>query len=204
MSQQIFWIHGGNVFNSHKDYLEFLKTREATKEYFIGKNRWVHHLQADLGDGYEVFLPQMPCATWNAKYSEWKIWFEKSFPFLKDNLILAGGSLGGMFLAKYLSENDFPLKIKGAFLLAAPFDDKDKNINYTLGDFALPKSLEKFSTQCSKIFLYHSKDDPLVPFIDLEKYSKALPNAEKIIFEDKGHFKLKEFPEFVEKLKSIK
>ena len=91
-------------------------------------------------------------------------------------------------------------------MVAAPYDDKDRNhIDYTLGDFALPESLEKFEKQSEKIFLFHSKDDPLEPLVELEKYSTKLPDAEKLILEDKGHFnRIKEFPEFVEKLKSIK
>lgn len=197
MPQQILFIHGGDVFETYEEYLDYLRNHEFTKEYLTGRKKWRDNLQRDLGENYEVFLPQMPSA-YNAKYIEWKIWFEKSFKFLEDNIILIGGSLGGIFLAKYLSENNFPAKIKATFLLAAPYDD-----GY-LGDFALLESLEKFAKQSEKIFLYHSKDDPLVPFAEAEKYAKILPNAEKVIFKDKGHFALKEFPEFVEKLKSIK
>lgn len=196
MPQQILWIHGGNVHKTNENYLEFLRTRNFEKEDLVGRKKWINNLQKDLGDNFEVLTPQMPCSC-NAKYINWKIWFEKFFPFLEDNIILAGGSLGGLFLAKYLSENNFPVKIKATFLIAAPHSD-----DY-LGDFALGESLEKFSTQCSKIFLYHSKDDPMVPFSEIEKYSKLLPNTEKVIFEDKGHFNLKEFPEFVKKLKSL-
>ena len=111
MPQQILWIHGGDVFDSYEEYLKFLRDRKVTKEDFIGKNKWIKKIQQELGNDYEVFLPQMPCA-WNATYKEWKIWFEKSFPFLQNGIILAGGSLGGIFLAKYLSENIFPVKIK--------------------------------------------------------------------------------------------
>jgi hypothetical protein len=31
-----------------------------------------------------------------------------------------------------------------------------------------------------KIFLYQSKDDSVVPFVNVEKYAKELPNAEKV------------------------
>ena len=96
-----------------------------------------------------------------------------------------------------------PVKIKAVFLLAAPFDAKDREADYSLGDFTLPESLEKFSAQCPKIFLYQSKDDPVVPLVDVEKYAKKLPKAEKVIFKDKGHFNIEEFPEIVEKIKEI-
>ena len=163
MKQQILFIHGGETFDSYEDYIKFIsEKRQVRIEDLKGKIRWRNHLQEDLGNNYEVLLPQMPCG-WNAKYSEWKIWFEKLFPFFQKNIILIGGSLGGIFLAKYLSENDFPVKIKAIFLVAAPYDG-------CLGDFALEESLEKFSVQCPKIFLYHSEDDPVVPLADVENY----------------------------------
>lgn len=203
MPQQILAIHGGDVFKTYEDYLKFLKDYKIdTIERAKRTKKWKDRLQENLGNDYEVFVPLMPCG-YNAKYVEWKIWFEKFFPFLKDGIILIGGSLGGIFLAKYLSENDFPVKIKAVFLVAAPFDDKDRNADYTLEDFALPESLEKFADQAEKIFLYHSKNDSCVPFSDLAKYAQKLPEAEKVIFEDKDHFVQKEFPEIIEKIKSL-
>jgi len=53
-----------------------------------------------------------------------------------------------------------------------------------------------------KYFLYHSKDDPIVPFMDLEKYLKALPTAKEMIFEDRGHFSVENFSEILENIKS--
>lgn len=201
MKQQILVIHGGEVHKSYEDYLNFLKNYKIDLEK-VKHGGWKDYLQDELGDNYEVIFPQMENYH-NAKYSEWKIWFEKFLPFLNNNVILIGGSLGGIFLAKYLSQNDFPVKIKAVFLIAAPFDSKKQEAGYTLGDFNLPDSLEKFNNQAEKIFLFHSKDDPVVPFTDQAKYAQKLPRAEKIIFEDKGHFNLREFPEFIEKLKKL-
>lgn len=201
MPQQILIVHGGNVHKTYEDYLEYLKNYKVDLDK-VKEGGWKDYLQKALSENYEVIYPQMENYH-NAKYSEWKIWFENFFPYLQDGIILLGGSLGGVFLAKYLSENDFPVKIKATFLVAAPFDEKNRNADYTLGDFNLPKSLEKFERQGGKIFLYHSKDDPVVPFAEQEKYAQKLPSAKKVIFRDKGHFNLKEFPEFVEKLKEI-
>jgi hypothetical protein len=114
---------------------------------------------------------------------------------------LLGHSLGGTFVAKYLSENDFPKKILATFLVSACYDDEASG--YSLDDFALPQSLEKLKEQGGKIFLIQSKDDKVVPFKDFEKYKKDLPMAETMIFEDRGHFDQSEFPEIVEKIKEI-
>lgn len=199
MKKQILIIGGGEVFDSYDDYIKFLKEYRLDLEK-TKKKKWKRELQKDLGDDWEVIYPDMP-AKWNVKYLEWKLWFEKFLPHLRDDVILLGNSLGGIFLSKYLSENDFPVKIKAVFLVAPPFDEKD--CDYSLGDFVLSASLKKFEDQCDKIFIYFSKDDPVVPFADLEKYMKALPSAKKVVFEDKGHFNLEEFPEIVEKIKEI-
>ncbi|MBI4652949.1 hypothetical protein HY750_01725 [Candidatus Kuenenbacteria bacterium] len=67
----------------------------------------------------------------------------------------------------------------------------------------LPSSLEKFTKQGGKIYLLHSKDDPVVPFAHLAKYQQVLPNAKTIIFEDRKHFNQETFPEITELIKSI-
>ena len=199
MKRQVVVIRGGDVFDTYKEYLKFLKNYKIDFKK-LGMKGWKSNLEKDLGKGFEVILPVMPNFM-NAKYKEWKIMFEKFFPYLKNNLILLGHSLGGIFLAKYLSENKFPKKIKAVFLVSAPFDDKDAN--YSLGDFKLPKKLDRFQKQSPKIFLYHSKDDPVVPFVDLEKYKRALPKAKVVVFKKRGHFGQSKFPEIVKAIKEL-
>jgi predicted alpha/beta hydrolase family esterase len=147
---------------------------------------------------FEVVYPKMPNAK-NARYFEWKIWFEKLLPLMQEEVILIGHSLGGIFLAKYLSENNFPKKIISLHLVAAPYDTevcKD-----SLVDFALSSTVEKLAQYTDKIFLYQSKDDPEVPFADFEKYKRDIPTAIPVVFEDRGHFIRKDFPELIENIK---
>ena len=142
----------------------------------------------------------MPNA-FNVKYLEWKIWFEKMIPFFENKVILVGHSLGGIFLAKYLSENKFPKKVLAIFLVAAPYDDKDSD--YSLAGFALKKNLSLLQNQSEKLFIYQSQDDDVVPFVDFEKYKKALPNASFREFSNKGHFRQKNFPEIMQEIRRI-
>lgn len=137
----------------------------------------------------------------NAKYSEWKIMFDKLRPFFKNDLALIGHSLGGIFLAKYLSENKFPKKIRATFLVAAPYCDK--NSKYSLGDFSLPENLNKFRKQGGEIFICHSQDDPFVSFADFKKYKHALPEAKEMIFKNRKHFNQTEFPELAGQIKKL-
>jgi len=199
MKKQILIIHGGDAFKTYEEYLTYLRK----KEFDLGRLRtgdWKSSLAERLGEDFEVIFPRMP--NWmNAKYQEWKIWLEKIIPFLQDEVVLIGHSMGGIFLAKYLSENDFPKKIRATFLVSAPYDDKDSE--YSLVDFALEGSLERFKKQEGEIFLYYSEDDPAVPFRNFEQYKKELPDATERIFKDRGHFQQEELPEIVQDIKSL-
>lgn len=191
MSKQVVVIHGGDSYNTHKEYIEHLKSCEVLIDKFKRHRDWKSTLQEELGGFFEVLLPQMPNSS-NARFSEWKIWFERILPFLQDNVILIGHSLGGIFLAKYLSENNIPKKIKALILVAAPH-----NQTVNVGDFQLPGSLNKIIKQCPQIFLYHSKDDPVVTFSEMEAYLKQLPKAKSFVFDDRGHFLQENFPEII-------
>lgn len=200
MKRQVVVIHGGKTFDSYEEYIDSLKTREVDIESFKIKKDWKDNLQNSLGDYFEVIQPRMPNGN-NAQYIEWKIWFERLAQFLNDEVIFVGHSLGGIFLAKYLSENDFSKKIKATFLVATPFDVTD--MNETLGKFKLPPSLEKFKNQGGRIYLVNSKDDEVVPFSNCMSYQKVLPNSRAMIFEGRQHFNQEDFPEIVAEIKNI-
>lgn len=200
MKQQVVAIHGGTSFNTYEEYIDFLKTRELTLEKLTCGDDWKASLQRELGDQFEVLLPKMPNAT-NAQYTEWCIWFERCTPFLHDDVILIGHSLGGIFLAKYLAEHTLPLAIKATMLVAAPFDDT--STAESLMDFALPASLEKLASQSEAIYLFHSQDDPVVPFEQVEKYHHVLPQAQKVIVDNSGHFNQASFPELASLIKTL-
>lgn len=204
LKKQIVVIHGGTSFKTYKDYITYLKTKEIDIEKLKSRKDWKNSLESELGKGYEILRPRMPNAT-NARYKEWKIWFERIAEVLSDGLILIGHSLGGIFLAKYLSENTFPKRIDVAILVAAPFDDVDNTGHHdSLIDFTLPPSLKKFSQQAGKIYLLYSKDDPVVSLSQLVKYQHKLPDAKALIFKNKGHFiDQKTFPELIKIIKSI-
>lgn len=198
--KQVIVIHGGDVFPTYEAYASYLKECKIdTIDYFKRRSDWKTTLSETLGDGYTVLLPQMPNKN-NAKYLEWKNWFERMFPFLEDGMILIGHSLGAIFLAKYLSEERFPKKISATFLIAGPYDS---DTAHPIVEFTLPDSLALFAQQGGDISLYHSKDDPVVPFSELSKYAAALPQAKANIFEDCKHFNQDSFPELVDDIKKV-
>jgi len=197
MKKQIIYIHGGDSFESYEDYIKYLKETEFSIDWFEQKKKWKMSLVEELGDKFQIFMPDMP-NSFNAVYDEWKIWFEKIIPFVNDGVIMIGHSQGGIFLAKYLSENIYPKKISAIMLVAPPHSSTPE-----VGSFKLEKSLENISEQCSEIHLFFSKDDFVVLFSESQEYKKDLPNAQMHIFEDRGHFLQETFPEIVEEIKKI-
>lgn len=196
---QIFMIHGGTTFKSKKDYLHFLKTRNVSIEEKIN---WSNDfLKKNLGKNFEIIKPKMPLKE-NAKYDEWKIHFERFFPQLQNNIILIGSSLGGIFLAKYLSENKFPKKILSTYLICPPYDNSLPGEDL-VGGFKLKSDLSLLEKNSKSLYLMFSKDDDVVPLAHAEKFKKKLKNANFIIYESKnGHFKISEFPEIVKMIKA--
>ncbi len=204
MKKQVIVIHGGTSFETYKDYISYLKSREISIERLRPRKDWKSTLAPALGSDYDVLMPRMPNST-NARYAEWRLWFNRISEVFNDkDLILIGHSLGGIFLAKYLTENIFPKKIKSTILIAAPYDNSDNlDKRESLKDFNLPPTLEKLANQGGEIYLIHSKDDEVVPFEQLAKYKQALPSAKALVFEDRGHFNQETFPEIIEIIKSI-
>ena len=197
--KQVVVIHGGMTFKTYKEYINSLKGKRVSIDTFQSHKTWRHSIEKQLGRNFQLLVPRMPNSN-NSVYQEWKIWFERMSYFIKHDVILIGHSLGGIFLAKYLAENKFKKKIKGLIIVAGPYNSCTKE---SLGKFKLPKSLNQLSGQCKNIYLVFSKDDPVVPFKEMEKYCKALPTAKTVIFKNRGHFSQNHFPELVKIIKNL-
>lgn len=192
--KQVILIRGGESFETNDEFLNYLKTCEVSLKMFQKKIDWKSTLDQDLGEGYGVLLPQMPNKE-NARYTEWKIWFERMFAYLDSEVILIGSSLGGTFLTKYLAENTFPKKITQLHL-AAPAHNETVKVT----DFTIPENLENITKQVEKIYIYHSEDDAVVPVRDFEKFQLSLPTAKSIVLNGYGHMSIKQFPGLIENI----
>ena len=196
MTKQVIVISGGDSFNTYEKYVSSLKNCEVTIDKFRPKKDWKTNLPQRLGKNYDVLIPRMPNSA-NSRYTEWKIWFERMFAFLNNEVILIGHSLGAMFLIKYLSENTFPKQINKLFLVSSPYGENMAD----LAEFKPPESFDQLSKQVKNVFIFHSKDDIVVPLSEFEEIKKRLPQAVAFVFEDRGHFNQEEFPELVELIK---
>lgn len=196
--QQIIVIHGGTTFKDYDSYLQSLSQKKLDINRFIYTPKWKEKLQDVLGNEYQVLLPSMPNST-NARYSEWKIWFEHISSLFAHDCIIIGHSLGGIFLAKYLSENTLPVKIKATILVAAPYDDESAE---DLSDFKIETLSDQLTEQAGRLVFINGLDDPVVPATEMKKYQRRLPNAEFIVLPAPDHFVREKFPELIYLLKS--
>ncbi len=203
MKAQVFHIHGGDSFSKYEDYLQDLQTKTIRNlPNSDSVKSWTKTLTEDLGEEFEVFMPAMPNAQ-NAQYLEWKIWFERHFEFLRDDIILIGWSLGGMFLAKYLSEETPPFKIKALYLLGAPSGEFADETGNDCGSFHfVMENLANLSRQVEKVNVWHSKDDFVVDYQQFLLYKESLKIANFRVFTDKNHFLVPVLPELINDIKN--
>lgn len=205
--KQVLVIHGGDFFDTREEYAQSLK-KEALEKSDLFPDAvpgWKDTLQKDLGSKFEVLRPTMPSKE-DAKYDEWKIWFEKVIPFLSSGCALVGHSLGGIFLARYLSENKLPFAPSGLVLVAAPYFEakKGKGVADSNAGFTVGKGLKDLASSGLKTTIIHSDDDPIVESSHALKYKKALPEAELLMLKGKGHFfRGQKYPEILRAIKQL-
>ena len=191
---QVLLVHGGMTFKNERDYLHYLKTKEVTTEKKVS---WTgDYLEKSLGKRLEIISPRMPLQDF-AKYRDWKIFFERYLSLIKNEYILIGSSLGGVFLAKYLSENKLRKKALSVYLVCPPFDNTLSGEDL-VGGFMLGNDLSLIEKNCKNLHLLFSKDDDVVPISHADKYKQKLKNTHIVIYKSKGgHFKITKFPEII-------
>lgn len=189
--KQILIIHGGDSFSSYDAYVRSLRSLEISYDRLRPQKKWKTWLVEQLPEA-DVLLPTFPNGS-NAVYDEWVIYFEKLLPFLHDEVYLIGHSLGAMFLAKYLNEAPLNKPVKKLLLVAGGYDDESME---DLGSFKVT-SAKNLPQSADEIHLFHSEDDPVVPYSELAKFQADLPDAIIHSFENRGHFLDESFPELL-------
>ena len=188
---QVCIIHGGTVYESDEEYQQALRDITLSYDRLLYAPSWKNWLAEQLPD-HDVLLPSMPNKI-NAKYDDWALYFSKVVPFLQPDATLIGHSLGGIFLAKYFTENPPAKPFAKLILIAAPYDDETGE---SLRGFKLTDA-SALADMFSEIHLLHSSDDPVVPFTEKDKYLRDLPEAKVRVFEDKQHFNEPSFNELL-------
>ena len=164
MSKHVLFIQGGG------------------EEDYAADAKLVASLQKILGEAYVVHYPRLPDES-EPDFGR-KQQISEEISLIKGEIILAGHSLGASMLLKYLSEGQVRHEIAGVFLISTPFWQGDEDWKQGLKlhkDFAskLPKNVP--------FFLYHTKDDDVVPFENLALYAQYMPQATVRAIDGGGH-----------------
>lgn len=180
MKKQVLFIHSAGPQGIHQ-----------------GSSDLIANLQDQLGKAYHVLSPGMP----DPDYVLWKAQIANEINALNGEVLLVGHSLGGSVLLKYLSEEDCQLTISGLFLIAAPYWGKDDD--WQSEEYTLSNSFAAKLSHISKLFLYHSRHDPVVPFAHAQHYAKQLPQAVTRAYEGDDHYFREGLPELIDDIKRI-
>lgn len=156
------------------------------------------YLTEQLGGGYRVIAPEMPNAD-HPRYRPWRDAIERELAALDDSVILVGHSFGGSVLLKYLAQGSYRKPIGAVFLVSVPFWGPS---GWESEEFELPQDFDS-KLPAAPIFLYHSRDDPEVPFHHQALYVQRLPEASSRAIEGSEHSFLEGLPELVRDIRRV-
>ena len=124
--------------------------------------------------------------------------FEKYISYIQKWAVFVGHSLGWSFFLKYFDENPDLLEKFSKVILVAPATE-DSKIEL-LGNFKPDLEFKNIKNHQTKIVVFASKDDFVVPFKEIELLQEKLENINYRIFENKGHFLQEKFEELIEEI----
>lgn len=166
MQNPVLFIHGAGEGAYEEDQLLAASLRNA------------------LGSAYAIHYPEMPTAD-SSTYDDWKAPIESELARLDQPVSLVGHSVGGSVLLKFLSETRVAPAIAGLFVIAAPYWGADEFWKWD--EARLPNDVAVRLACLPRIFLYHSRDDEVVPFAHLAFYEALLPQAVLRVVDGRGH-----------------
>jgi uncharacterized protein len=167
MKKQVLFIHG------------------AGEGAYEADKKLATSLQHSLGSEYDVHYSALPDEG-NAPYEQCKHQIEKDLGRMSKPVILVGHSVGASTIMKWLSEEG-EKPIAGIFLIATPFWGGNGWRYDGYKEIELPKGFAARLPKDAPLFLYHSRDDEVVPFEHLALYAEQLPQATVREFDGRGH-----------------
>lgn len=165
MKRRVLFIHGGGEGAYEED------------------RKLAASLDGALNDAYEVRCPKMPDED-SPEYAAWRDRISGELAGLGGEVFLVGHSLGGSILLKYLCEEGVARSVAGVFLVAAPFWGAE---DWEVDEYALREDFaSKLPTELP-VFLYHGREDEVVPFAHLALYAEKLSWATVRELDGRGH-----------------
>jgi hypothetical protein len=147
-----------------------------------GSEPFATRLREQLGSGFEVLFPLLPSPD-DPHYEAWSERMGEVLSDLDEPPIVVGHSLGGSVFLQHLAETEPREPLAGLLLVATPLWGQSG----WEAEWALPPDWPSADTQLRPTFLFHSRDDEVIPFAHLELYAKRLPGAEVHPLDGNGH-----------------
>lgn len=169
---------------------------------YAADEKLVTSLRHLLGPEYDVHYPAMPHED-DADYETWKAQIARELPALNDPVLLLGHSVGASVLLKYLAEVAVEKAIAGIFLIATPFWGGDGWRYEGFTRLALQAGFAAKLPKGAPIFLYHSRDDEVVPVAHLGLYAQRIPQATIRELDGRRHQLNNDLSEVAEDIKSL-
>jgi uncharacterized protein len=138
-----------------------------------GSDPLVSRLRDELGPDYEVLFPIMPGTDVDPHYEPWRDRLAAELDEAGERPILFGHSLGGSVVLKCAAEGRLDERVAGIVSLATPLwgtADWER-------EWALPDGWPDEGPPLPPTHLFHSRDDEVIPFSNLELCAKRLPDA---------------------------
>ena len=155
MAKQVLFVHGAGEGAHAED------------------SKLVASLGQQFGANYLIHYPKMPREA-EPDYTAWKQRIGEELATIADQAILVGHSFGASVAIKLLVQPKFAFSPAALFLIAAPFWHEDF---WRWEEMNLPADVASLLPRGMPVFLYHGRDDEIVPFTLLERYVHALPQA---------------------------
>ena len=148
--------------------------------------RLAEGLRRTLGPRFEVRYPAMPNED-DAPYEQWRRQIEQELADMPGPVVIAGHSVGASVLMKWLSERKDERAIAGVFLVACPFWGGEGWWYEGYEELALPPGIAARLPTGMPVYLYHCRDDEVVPFDHMALWKRDVPQAEVRACEKGGH-----------------
>ena len=143
-------------------------------------------LRAHLGPHIKVRYPEMPNED-DAHYAQWRQQIELELASTPGRIVVAGHSVGASVLMKWLSERQDDQPIAGAFLAACPYWGGDGWRYEGYEELELQPEFAARLPAAMPIYLYHCRDDEVVPFGHLALWARDIPQAVVRVCDEGGH-----------------
>ncbi|MGX5816687.1 alpha/beta fold hydrolase [Chitinophaga lutea] len=157
-----------------------------------GSSPLLGYLQDALVD-CRLIHPSLPDPD-QPEYASWQSVLHGALSVVDHGVVLIGHSLGGSVLLKYLSEERKLPRIGGICLIGTPYWGMP---GWEVDEYMLADDFARKLPPIPRTYLYHSRNDEVVPVEHMRRYRREMPHALARELEEGGHLFVHGLPQLV-------